>query len=263
MRRIFMLSVATLLGGCSCKGASGPSSPLVPDAGQAPPSPPKAILAPAEPPPETPYDKAVKAHMQGRTSGEAGNFQEALKHFQVARELAPEWPLPLYDMAHTHLLQGNAAKALELYTQVDKLVPRGFSDTPRVLECLRREKDGRVPRGTYRKFLDVLRLRTPEEFERGMRALTRTAPKFYPAWRELISYGKDLDEQERLLEKALALKPDPLSRGELLVSKANLLRRRSKDAEARALLQSLVDDPQSLESTVTDAKEALSFTLPP
>ncbi|HYO55198.1 hypothetical protein [Archangium sp.] len=263
MRRVLVLSVATtLLGGCSCKGTPGQSSAVsVPDTGRAPP--PKAAQVPAEPPPETAYDKAVKAHAQGRTSGEAGNFQEALKHFQAARELAPEWPMPLYDTAYTHLLMGDAARALELYAQVDKLAPRGFADTPRVLECLRREKDGRVPRGTYRKFLDVLRLRTPEEFERGLRELTRAAPKFYPAWRELISYGKDLDEQERLLEKALALKPDALSRGELLVYKAQLLRRRGKDAEAHALLQSLVNDPQSLPSTVTAAKEALSFTLPP
>jgi tetratricopeptide (TPR) repeat protein len=264
MRRFFALSIAaTLLGGCSCKGTPGQSSGPVPDAGQAALAPPAAVPVLAAPAPETPFDKAVKAHAQGRMSGEGGSFQDALKHFQAAHELAPEWPLPLYDMAHTHLLMGESTSALEIFAQVDALAPRGFADTPRVLECLRREKDGRVPKGTYRKFLDVLRLRDPEKFQQGLRELTQSAPRFYPAWRELISYGKDLDEQERLLEKALAAKPDALSRGDLLVYKANLLRRRGKDAEARALLQSLVDDPRSLASTVTDAKEALSFTLPP
>ncbi len=264
MRRFFVLSVATaLLGSCSCERTASPSSVPAPDAGQAPASPPKEAQAPAAPPPETPLDKARKAHAQGRLSGEAGNFQEALKHFQQARELAPQWPMPVYDTALTYLLMGDAARALDIYVEVDKMAPEGFADTKRVIECLRREKDGRVPKGTFRKFIDVMRPRSPEEFERNIRELTRTAPNFYPAWRELISYGKDLDEQERLLEKALSLKPDAQSRGELLVYKANLLRRRGKDMEARALLQSLVDDPKSLPSTVTDAKEALTFTLPP
>lgn len=264
MRRFFALSIATtLLGGCSCQGTAGPAAASVPDAGPVAPSIPEAVQAPAAPVPETAYEQAVKAHAQGRSSGEVGNFQEALKHFQRARELAPEWPLPVYDTAYTHFLMGEDARALELYAQVEALAPRGFADTPRVLECLRREKAGRVPKGTYRKFLDVLRQREPEAFERGLRELTRSAPGFYPAWRELISYGKDLDEQERFLEKALSARPDALSRGELLVYKANLLRRRGKDMEARALLQSLVDDPQSLPAIVTDAKEALSFTLPP
>ncbi|HEX8825051.1 MAG TPA: tetratricopeptide repeat protein [Archangium sp.] len=267
MRRFFALSLATsLLGGCSCKGTPAPPASttdtvVVVSPRQAPPQPvPPAPAPPKEP---TAYDKAVQFHQQGRLSGESGNLQEALNHFQQARELAPGWPLPIYDTALTYLLMGDTAKALTFYEQVDKLEPKGFADTKRVLECLRREKSGRVPKGTFRKFIDLMRLRDPEAYERQLAEMTKAAPNFYPAWREFIVYGKDLDEQERRLEKALSLKPDAESRGELLVYKSNLLRRRGKEAEARELLQSLVDDPQSLPSTVTSAKEALTFTLPP
>lgn len=270
MRRFFALSLATtLLGGCSCQGSPAPAAPTVPNAGQAsrPPSAsPQSPLPPLAPAPvkePTAMDRAMDLHAQARARGESGDFQAALKLFAQARELAPEWPQPLYDTALTYLLMGDAAKALPVYEEVDKLAPQGFSDTKRVVECLRREKSGRVPKGTFRKFIDVSRVRDPKAYEEGMRELARSAPRFYPAWRELITYGKDLDEQEGLLEKTLALQPDALSRGELLVYKATLLRRRGKEAQARALLQSLVDDPKSLPATVTDAKEALSFTLPP
>jgi len=270
MRRFFALSLATsLLGGCSCQGTPAPPA-AVPDAGlavavrqqEAPPQV-AAPLPPASPEEPTAYTQAVKLHQQGRMSGEVGNFQEALAYFQQARELAPQWPFPLYDTAYTYLLMGDAAKALAAYEQVDKLQPQGFAETKRMVECLRREKAGRIPKGTYRKFIDVMRSRSPEELEQKLKALTKAAPGFYPAWRELIPFGKDLDEQDKLMAKALSLEPDPQSKGELLVYKANLLRRRGKDMEARALLQSLVDDPKSLPSTVTDAKEALTFTLPP
>jgi tetratricopeptide (TPR) repeat protein len=268
MRRIFALSLATtLLGGCSREPQPAPAS-AVADAGltQAGQERPTKLTQPLPPPPPrepAALDKAIQIHAQARLSGESGNLEQALKLFQQARELAPEWPLPLYDTALTYLLMGDSAKALPIYEQVDKLAPEGFSDTKRVIECLRREKAGRVPKGTFRKFIDAMRSREPEELQRKLEELTRTAPSFYPAWRELIPYGKDLDEQQRLLEKTLALKPDPESRGELLVYKANLLRRGGKDTEARKLLQSLVDDPQSLPGTVSRAKEALSFTLPP
>ncbi|HZH77249.1 MAG TPA: tetratricopeptide repeat protein, partial [Archangium sp.] len=142
MRRFFALSLATtLLGGCSCKGTptqsvSKPDPRLAQQEAAARPSP----LLPEAPKEPTAFEKAMKLHGQARAIGETGNFAEALKLFEQARELAPEWPMPLYDIALTHLLMGDGAKALPVYEQVDTLVPQGFSDTKRVVECLRREK---------------------------------------------------------------------------------------------------------------------------
>jgi tetratricopeptide (TPR) repeat protein len=266
MRPFIVLSLATsLLGGCSCqsKPVQQPSSSPSLSPGQVQKPPTAKPGGPIAPPPDTPLTRAMKLHAQARVTGESGNLQEALKQFQQAHELAPEWPFSLYDTALTYLLMGEADKALEVYQQVDKMAPEGFSDTKRVIDCLHREKDGRVPKGTFRKFIDAMRARTPEEHEGQLKALTKSAPKFYPAWREYAPYGKDVAEQLRLLEKALALEPDAESLGEMLIYKANLLRRAGKEAEARALLQSLVDDPKSLKITVNGAKEALSLSLPP
>jgi tetratricopeptide (TPR) repeat protein len=265
MRPFIVLTLATsLLGGCSCQSKPvqpSPSPSLPPGEVQKPPSAKPG--GPIALPPDTPMTQAMKLHAQARVTGESGNLQEALKQFQQAHELAPEWPAPVYDTALTHLLMGEVDKAIEVYQQVDKMAPEGFLDTKRVIECLRREKDGRIPKGTFRKFIDAMRSRTPEDHQGQLKALTKSAPKFYPAWREYAPYGKDTDEQLRLLEKALALEPDIESRGEFLIYKANLLRRAGKDAEGRALLQSLVDDPKSLKTTVNSAKEALTLTLPP
>jgi tetratricopeptide (TPR) repeat protein len=268
MRRLIAVSLATtLLGGCSRENKP-PQPSATADAGlaQRTPEQPSKLTQPLPPPPPhepTAMDKAIQVHREGRLTGESGNLQEALKLFQQARELAPEWPLPVYDTALTYLLMGDNAKALEVYEQVDKLAPEGFSDTKRVIECLRREKSGQIPKGTFRKFIDAMRSRTPEELQKKLQELTRTAPKFYPAWRELVPYGKDPAEQLRMLEKTLTLKPDLESKGELLIYKSTLLRRAGKDEEARKLLQSIVDDPQWLPSTVSQAREMLNLKLTP
>lgn len=264
MRRpLIALSLATsLLGGCSSKDKpEQPTVTLPPGEFQKPPT--EKPPMPAAPMPDDSFMEAMKIHAQGRVSGESGNFPLAIQQFQKASELAPKWPQPIYDIALTHLLAGDVPKALEVYEQVDKVAPQGFSDTKRVMECLRREQAGRIPKGSFRKFIDAMRSQEQAELEKKLAELTRTAPTFYPAWREYAPFGKDVPEQLRRLEKGLALQPDPQSQGEMLVYKANLLRRAGKDAEARALLQSLVDDPKSLPGTVTAAKEALSLPLPP
>jgi tetratricopeptide (TPR) repeat protein len=205
----------------------------------------------------------MQLHAEGRRRGEVGNFQEALKLFARARELAPEWPLPLHDTAFTYLLMGDAARALPVYEEVDKLAPQGFSDVKKVVECLRREKAGRVPKGTFRKYIDLMRLRDAEALHRGLEELARSAPNFYPAAFELVGLGKDNEERERRLEKTLALQPDVRTRGELLIYKAQLLRERGRLEESRKLLQALVDDPKELPSTVAEAREALSIKVAP
>jgi len=265
MRHFLALSLATtLLGGCSCKGTPAQPESTPPTAAEASRQPPPATPTPPPAPKEpTAFEQAMRLHAQGRQSGEAGNFQEALKLFAQARELAPEWPLPLYDTALTYLLMGDAAKALPIYEEVDKLAPQGFSDTKKVVECLRREKAGRVPRGTFRKYIDLMRLRDAQALHRGLEELARSAPSFYPAAFELIGLGKDLDERERRLEKTLALKPDVRTRGELLIYKAGLLRERGRLEESRKLLQAVVEDPKELPSTVAEAREALAIKLAP
>ena len=63
--------------------------------------------------------QAAALHEQARAAGRQGDYARALTLLDQARTLAPGWPYPVYDAAFTHLLQGNAARAEELYARVD------------------------------------------------------------------------------------------------------------------------------------------------
>jgi len=240
------------LGGCSsCKEKPAPPSPQ--DAGLALP---QQTPPPAEPPiPE----RAMQAHMQGRAHGTEGRFKEALEHFQQAREAAPSWPMPLADIGFTYLLMGDDARALKAYEELDALAPQGYANSKQVLESLRREKDGRVPAGTYRKYMEVQRLRDLVEIRKRLQTLTRTAPGFFPAWQELAELEQDPKEAEKLIAKALALDPDTETRGNLLYQQARLLHERGEREAARGQFQALLDDPAMPPSVKDLAREALSL----
>ncbi|MEE9234126.1 MAG: tetratricopeptide repeat protein, partial [Candidatus Acidoferrales bacterium] len=90
--------------------------------------------------------EARELHNKAR---QAGDYHKALELLAEAHRLAPDWPYPLYDMAWTYLLQGDTAKALEYYEQVDRMAPRGFFTSKEALDCLRRETMGKLPSGSY------------------------------------------------------------------------------------------------------------------
>jgi tetratricopeptide (TPR) repeat protein len=264
MRRLLLFSLTLAwLGGCSCQDKSTASS--VKDAGaaasQTPPPPPveEVLHPPSEPPiPE----QAIELHTQGRAHVEAGRFEEALKSFEQAQAVAPSWYLPLYDTAYTYILMGDTAKALVIHEQLEQLEPKGFSQSKKMLDSLRREKDGRVPKGTLREFLAVQQLRDMAEARSKLEALTKKAPNFVLAWQELANATEDTAEGERLVEKALALNPDVETRGELLVHKGVLLRRGGKEAEARQHLEAVSIDPKLLHSARAQARELLNAPSP-
>ncbi|MBN1207351.1 MAG: tetratricopeptide repeat protein [Myxococcaceae bacterium] len=260
MRRLLILSTAmACLGGCSCKGKPD-SSAAAQDSG-GPLSQQQAPLpAAAETPPpasEVP-ERAMQLHAAGRRYIEAGQHQEALKSFQEARELAPGWPVPLYDIGLTYLQMKDDPRALESFEALDKLAPQGVSESKRMLDSLRREQDSRVPKGTLREFLEVQRVADPDEARRLLEELTRKAPGFVPAWHELAVSAEGNEEGERLLAKALALEPHAEARGQLLVHRALLLRRRGEHEAARKQLQALIDDPAMPPSVIAEARELLS-----
>jgi tetratricopeptide (TPR) repeat protein len=201
----------------------------------------------------------MQLHAQGRKHGEAGEFELALRFFHEAQQAAPTWPLPLYDMGLTFLHMKADAKALEVFTKLDVMAPQGLPGSKRILDSLRREQDGRVPKGTLREFLDIERLRDLQEVRRRLQALTQKAPAFVPAWQELALSEEKPEEAEKLIAKALALNPDPSARGTLLVYKATLMRRRGENEAARKLLQELLADPATLPETAAEARELLSI----
>jgi tetratricopeptide (TPR) repeat protein len=201
----------------------------------------------------------MQLHMQGRAHGQEGRFEEALKHFQQAREAAPSWLLPQADIGFTYLLMGDDARALKAYEELDALAPQGYANSKQVLDSLRREKDGRVPVGTYRKYMEVLRLRDLEEIRKRLKELTRAAPGFIPGWQELALTEQDPREAEKLVAKALALEPDLETRGHLLLHQARLLQVRGEREAGRKQYQALLNDPAMPPSVKVLAKEALSI----
>jgi tetratricopeptide (TPR) repeat protein len=251
MLRLLVLS-ATLasLAGCTCQGSSTPS-PAATDGGTALSQPP-----PREPPiPE----RAIQLHAQGRKHGEAGELELALRFFHEAQQAAPTWPLPLYDMGLTFLYMNAEAKALETFTKLDAVAPQGLPGSKRMLHSLRREQDGRVPKGTLREFLDIERLKDPQEIHRRLEALAKKAPAFVPAWQELALSEEKPEEAEKLIAKTLSLEPDTATRGALLVYKATLLWRRGETEAARKMLRELLADPTTLPDTAAEARELLSI----
>lgn len=261
LRHLLVLS-ATLacFQGCTCQGRT-PPSPSTADAGTAlaPPSP--APLAGQAPPSEPPVpERAMQLHAQGRKHGSMGEFELALRFFNEAREAAPTWPLPLYDTGLTFLYMKVEARALEAFTELDKLAPQGFADSKRMLDSLRRETEGRVPKGTLNEFLDTMRLRDLEEIRKRLEAQTKKAPAFVPAWMELARISSETPEEaQRLVAKTLSLEPDPGSRAEMLVYQAVLLRRQGQTEAFRKQLEAVRDDPNTPPNIVAEARELLSI----
>ncbi len=265
MRRLFLFSLSLAwLGGCSCPGKPASSS-TVNDAGAtASPQPaPTPVQEAYHPPLEPPIpERAMELHAQGRAQGSEGKFDEALKLLQQAQALAPHWRMPLYDTAHTYILMGDTHQALAIHEQLERLEPEGFAQSKKMLDSLRREKDGRVPRGTLREFLEVQQLRDMAEVRRRLEALTKKAPQFVLAWQDLAMLSEDIAEGQRLLDKALGLNPDVETRGELLVHKGVLLRRGGKEEEARKHLEALMVDRTLLPSARAQAREVLNAPGP-
>lgn len=261
MRRFLVLCATLAFGaGCTCQSKQPTASTSAIDSGPAlaqPQVPPTAKQE--EPPAEPPIpEQAMQLHSQGRMRGEEGQFEEALKLFKQAQEAAPSWLMPLYDTGYTYVLMGDSAKALAAYEQVDQLAPQGFSQSKKMLDSLRREQDGRVPKGTLREFFEIQRLRDFAEVKRRLEALTKKAPKFVLAWQDLAMSAEDPAQGAKLVEKTLALEPDVETRGELLVHKGVLMHRRGDVAGARKQLQSVIDDPTLLPSAHALAREMLN-----
>jgi tetratricopeptide (TPR) repeat protein len=257
MPRLLVLS-ATLasLAGCTCQGSSTPA-PASTDAGTALGQPP-ASPSTAQQQPSIP-ERARQLHAQGRKHGEKSEFELALRYFHEAEKAAPNWPLPLYDMGLTFLFIKADDRALETFTKLDAVAPQGLPGSKRILDSLRREKDGRVPQGTLREFLEIEQLKDDQEARRQLQALTQKAPGFVPAWQELAFTEAKPEEAEKLIAKALSLEPDAASRGTLLVYKATVMWRRGEVDAARKLLRELLADPTTLPATAAEAQELLSI----
>lgn len=197
-------------------------------------------------PSATPVSQAARdAHALGRAAGKNGDYRTALAHFETASKLAPRWPYPIYDAAFTYLLQKDFDAAYRHYRRVDALAPRGFFTAKTAVHSLRMERDGKLPQGTYLRYLALEWEADRDKTRQAALAMTRETPGFAPAWKTAAHLEDDPDKRLALLDSGLKAGPDAETRGFLLLNKAMVLRERNQIPEAMVMLGELAVDPQS------------------
>jgi tetratricopeptide (TPR) repeat protein len=202
--------------------------------------------------------EAQRLHQRARVAGTKGDYRRALELLERARARAPGWPHPVYDAAFTHLLQGHAVTAEELYAEVDRLAPRGFFTCKTTLDCLRRERAGALPAGFTRAFVTLDWLDDLPKKKAILEDIVQQYPAFPPAWKELAPLLEDPDARWRAITKGLEGSPDGETRGVLVINKAVLLLWRGNRQEAVRILGELALDPGSTLAAETLAKAALA-----
>ncbi|MBL8353726.1 MAG: hypothetical protein JNM01_02670 [Delftia acidovorans] len=193
-----------------------------------------------------PVSQAARdAHALGRAAGHSGDHRAALAHFETASKLAPRWPYPVYDAAFTYLLQKDFDAAYRHYRRVDALAPRGFFTAKTAVHSLRMERDGKLPQGTYLRYLALEWETDRDKARQAALAMTRETPGFAPAWKTVAHLEDDPAKRLALLDSGLKADPDAETRGFLLLDKAVLLRERDQIPEAMVMLGELAVDPRS------------------
>jgi len=202
--------------------------------------------------------EAGRLHREARGAGERGDYPRALDLLEQAHQIAPGWAYPLYDMAFTHLLQGDTTRAEELYAQVDELEPRGFFTCKTTLDTLRREHAGRLFPGFCDAFVKLEWLGDQTQKQAVLRGIVARFPDFPPAWKQLSDLVTDPAERMQAVESGLAGAPDADTLGGLLVTKAGLMHHNGDHDAAIGILTELAADPASTLSTEAWARVALA-----
>ena len=187
--------------------------------------------------------EAQDLHEKGRIAGQEEDYDRALGLFSQARELAPDWPFPVYDTAFTYLLMKDNTAAAEQYEQVDRMAPWGFFIARTAADSLRREHEAIIEEGAYLALV-LLEAEPPsEEKFKGLVELIRTSPAFPAAWSELASALEAPDDRMQAVEQGLQHDPDSQTRETLLLSKAIVFSGQGHKQAAVEILKKLVGDP--------------------
>jgi len=200
-------------------------------------------------------EAAKEFHEQGRSFGAQGKLELALDSFKKAREAAPHWPYPVYDMAHTFLLLGRLKEALELYKQVDTLEPHGFFTTKTAIWSLELESAGKVPVGTYLSYLMLEDIQDRQARRIKAGEIWDKCPGFTPAFKEYILGISDTRKKLEMIEQALQMDLDIETRGVLLLNKASTL----GGEEGMQILTQLENDSEGTLFTRASAKELIKI----
>jgi len=201
--------------------------------------------------------QAVRLHQEARKAGGRGDYAAALDLLDRARDLAPQWPYPVYDAAFTYVLLGEPAMAEELYGRVDQMAPRGFFTCKTSLDILRRERAGQLFPGFARAYATTEWMESRQK-KALLTGITEKFPAFAPAWNDLSMLLDGDDSRLHAIDQGLHATTDPETLGILLINTATILARRGDRDTAVTILGELALSPDSTLGTEHLAKVALA-----
>jgi tetratricopeptide (TPR) repeat protein len=201
--------------------------------------------------------RATQLHQEAREAGGRGDYARALDLLDLAWDLAPQWPYPVYDAAYTYLLLGEAGMAEEFYERVDQMAPRGFFTCKASLDTLRRERAGELFPGFARAYA-TLEWTDPGQKKAILAGIVDKFPGFALAWKDLSPLLDGDTRQLDAIEQGLRGRPDAETLGVLLINKAGILARRGDRDAAIAILGELALSPDSTLATEHLAKAVLA-----
>lgn len=208
--------------------------------------------------PGTPNPDADRLHQAGRAAGAKGDLDQAIALLTQASELAPSWPYPIYDRAFSHLLKQEFDLALADYRRTLELSPRGFFIARQTADMLEREAAGEFPSG-----LSIGVATLPDMPKDQQRAIAEQLIQKFPScpagWALHANFVTEPVARLAAIESGLAARPDPDTRGSLLIHKAWALERLGQTDRALEILTSLTARIGDSVSTYANAHIALAF----
>jgi tetratricopeptide (TPR) repeat protein len=192
---------------------------------------------------------AERLHQEGRAAGARDDYDEAESLLTRAAERAPSWPYPVYDRAFTHLLREDFDAALNDYRRTLELAPGGFFTAEVAVDTLTRESTGEFRRGLYAAFAMLEHMPADQRCSIAGQ-LVEQCPSFAPGWNEYADCVTDLDKRLQVIERGLAARPDPHTRGLLMVKKAMTMSWLGNAGGASAMLRQLASDSTSVHTRV-------------
>ena len=205
--------------------------------------------------------EAQDLHGSARQAGSKDEFDKALELLERAHKLAPTWPYPVYDAAYTYLLKGDTAAAEAKYAEADRMAPRGYFTVKASLDCLRREREAKVPAGFCKEFIALESLDNTGKKRGILRGMVEKVPEFPPGWKEILPFLEGDESRLKAIGMGLAHDPDDDTKGMLLIGKATILYKRGDRAEATGILGQLALDPRTTLAVEQLAKVTLMNLL--
>jgi hypothetical protein len=164
----------------------------------------------------------------------------------------------MYDRAFARLLKHEFDAALADYRKTLELSPLGYFVAATAADMLTREAAGEFPAGLYAAFAMLEHM--PGEQQRHVAGqLVAQFPSHAPAWELHARFAEDPSDKLAAFERGLLARPDPDTRGLLLVQKALAIHASGQREAALEILDPLTSTVGDSVSTHVQAQIATAL----